>query len=293
MARALWKGSIAFGLVQIPVALHSAEQSNELSFDLLDKHDFSPVGYDRINKRTGKKVTWDRIVKGYEHAKGKYVVVTDADFEAANVEATHTVDIERVVDLADVDPMYFERPYYVAPEKQGKKAYALLRDTLARSGKAAIAKVVIRTRQHLAALVPRDGILVLIVLRFAHELKKPTELDVPSDTKKLGITPKERDMAKTLVASMLGEWKPSEYKDDYRDDLMKLIRDRAKRGEVNSVPDAPKKKTAAPRTAKVIDLVSLLAQSVERKSARRASKTVRAPKKTRKTRGERSLKKSA
>jgi len=292
MARALWKGSIAFGLVQIPVALHSAEQSNELNFDMLDKHDFAPVGYDRVNKRTGKKVQWDDIVKGYEHAKGKYVVVTDADFAAANVEATHTIDIERVVELADVDPMYFERPYYVAPDKQGKKAYALLRDTLAESGKAAIAKVVIRTRQHLAALVARDGILVLIVLRFAHELKKPTDLDVPGSAKTLGITPKERSMAKTLVDSMAGDWKPTEYKDHYRDDLMKLIRERAKRGDVNSIPDEPKKKAAAPRTAKVIDLVSLLAQSME-KSHRRPAKTARAAKKPRKARGERALKKSA
>jgi DNA end-binding protein Ku len=299
MARAMWKGSIAFGLVQIPVSLNGAEQADELSFHMLDKRDLSPIGYDRINKRTGKKVDWAHIVKGYEHAKGEYVVLTDEDFEAANIEATHTIDIDRVVDLNDVDPMFFERPYYVAPDKQGKKAYALLRDTLAKSGKVAIAKVVIRTRQHLAALVPRDDLLVLILLRFAHELKKP-DVEVPRDSKKLGITPKEREMAETLVHSLEGEWKPGAYKDEFRDDLLKLIHDRVDRGEVNSLPDQPKKKRAAPKTAKVIDLMSLLAQSVEQKAnsthtkRKRSAKATRpAAKKPRKAHAHRPLKKSA
>ncbi|HEX4512637.1 MAG TPA: Ku protein, partial [Polyangiaceae bacterium] len=148
MARAIWKGSIAFGLVQIPVELFVAEEPSELSFRQLDKHDFSPIGYDRINKRTGKKVAWNDIVRGFEWEKDEYVVLSDEEIERANVEATHTIDIVAFVDEGEVDPIYFERPYYVAPTKQGTKAYALLRETLAKNGQIGIAKVVIRTRQH-------------------------------------------------------------------------------------------------------------------------------------------------
>lgn len=264
MGRAIWKGSIAFGLVQIPVGLQPAEEPNQLSFDLLDRRDFSTVGYERVNKRTGKKVDWAQIVKGYKHSNGKYVVLTDADFEAANVEATHTIEIDRIVEASEVDPMYFERPYYVVPDKQGKKAYALLRDALERSGKIGIARVVIRTRQHLAALMPRDELLILVLLRFEHELRRPEA--VSADPKKLGIKPKEREMAKALVESMYGKWDPSEYKDEYQSDLLSLIKDRVKRGQVNTVPEKSQKKRAAPRPAQVIDLLAMLQESVRQKS---------------------------
>ncbi|HEV8245606.1 MAG TPA: Ku protein, partial [Polyangiaceae bacterium] len=179
MPRAIWKGSIAFGLVQIPVALHSAEEPDELSFDLLDRRDLAPIGYERINKRTGRKVEWKNVVKGYEYRDGKYVVVTDADFEQANVEATHTIDIEQFVDLAAVDALYFERPYYLSATKAGRKAYALLRETLDKARKVAVCKVVIRTRQHLALVMPWHDALVLMLLRFDHELREPSGLDLP------------------------------------------------------------------------------------------------------------------
>jgi DNA end-binding protein Ku len=221
MPRAIWKGSIAFGLVQIPVSLKPAEEPDELSFDLLDRRDLSPVGYERVNKRTGRKVEWKDIVKGYEYKKGKHVVVTDEDFERANVEATHTIDIEQVVEAASVDLRYFERPYYVFPDKAGTKAYVLLRDALHKAGKAAVARVVIRTRQHLALIIPQDELLLLLLLRFEHELRKPEKLELP---RKLGVTTQERQMANTLVDSMAGEWHPERYKDTYRDDLLKRIK---------------------------------------------------------------------
>ncbi len=264
MPRSIWKGSIAFGLVQIPVALYGAEQPNELSFDMLDRRNLAPVGYERVNKRTGKKVEWKDVVKGYEYRPGKYVVVTDADLEEANVEATHTIDIEHFVDLSSISAQYFEKPYYLAATKQANKAYALLRETLRKAGKVAVCKVVIRTRQHLALIMPWQDALLLMLLRFEHELRAPDDLDLPAhDLKKLGISPKERQMAETLVESMSGEWTPAEYKDSYRDDLLHLIREKAKRGEINVVPEKSEKKAAPRPSAQLIDLAALLEESVK------------------------------
>ncbi|HEV8548647.1 MAG TPA: Ku protein, partial [Polyangiaceae bacterium] len=156
MARAIWTGTVGFGLVQIPVALHGGEEHDELDMRLLDRRDFAPIGYERINKVTGKEVPWEEIVKGYEHAEGEYVVLTDADFQSANVKATRAIDILDFVDFSSIDPRLIDRPYYLSPTKAGRKAYALLRDVLRRTGKAGIGKIVIRTRQHLAAVVARD-----------------------------------------------------------------------------------------------------------------------------------------
>ncbi|HVJ18117.1 MAG TPA: Ku protein [Polyangiaceae bacterium] len=284
-ARAIWKGSIAFGLVQIPVSLKAAEEPDELSFDLLDSRDLSPVGYQRVNKRTGRKVDWKNVVKGYEYKKGRYVVVTDRDFERANVEATHTIDIELFVDPSSIDPRYFERPYYLFPDKAGAKAYVLLRDALTRGEKAAVARVVIRTRQHLALIVPQDERLLLLLLRFEHELRRPEKLELPRGGAR-NVTAKERQMAETLVESMAGEWHPEKFKDTYRDDLLKLIRDKVKHGE----PEEPEPEEEPQRGAKVIDLAELLKQSLSKKR-----KPARATKKqrTRKATAQRKLKKSA
>lgn len=282
MARAIWKGSIAFGLVQIPVSLQPAEQADELSFDLLDRRDLSPVGYERVNKRTGRKVEWKDIVKGYEYKDGRYVVVTEQDFERANVEATHTIDIEQFVDPADVEPRYFERPYYVQPAKGGEKAYVLFREALEKSRKAAVARVVIRTRQHLALLLPQSELLVLHLLRFEHELRKPEKLELSRGGKKsTGVTARERQMADTLVASMSGEWRPEDYHDTYRDDLLKLIRDKVKRGE-REEPEGEVPKPEARRGAEIIDLAELLKQSLA--SPRRAPRAAKKRKPRRATR---------
>lgn len=262
MARAIWTGTIGFGLVQIPVGLHVAEDVNELEMTLLDKRDFSPIGYERVNKKTGKEVDWANIVKGYEHAEGEYVILSDDDFRAANVEATRQIDILDFVDFSEIDPRYFDRPYYLAPLKAGKKSYALLREVLKRSNKAGIGKVVIRTRQHLAAVVARDEVLLLILLRFADELRDTKPLDLPgTGAKALGVTPKELAMAERLVAGMVDKFEPERYRDDYRKDLRRLIQQKVKAGEVNQIAESKPKAKPAPVRA-VVDLAELLAKSV-------------------------------
>lgn len=274
MARAIWSGSVGFGLVQIPVAVHGAEDKDELDMTMLDKRDFSPIGYERVNKKTGKEVAWENVVKGYEHSKGKFVVLTDADFEAANVKATRQIDILDFVEFASVDPRYIDRPYYLAPQKAGKKAYAILRETLKRTGRAGIGKVVLRTRQHLCAVVAHEKALLLVLLRFADELRSEKDLDLPeTNLKKLGVTSQELSMAEKLVDGLSGDFKPEKYDDEYRHDLMQLIRKKVKSGKVNdvSVDEDTAKAATEPKGAKVIDLVSLLKESVEGKRKRGAN----------------------
>ncbi len=267
MARAIWTGTVGFGLVQIPVGLHAAEDAPELKMTMLDKRDFSPIGYERINKKTGKEVTWENIVKGHEHAEGEFVILSDVDFREANVEATRQIDILDFVEFSAIDPRYIDRPYYLAPLKAGRKSYALLREVLKRTGKAGVGKVVIRTRQHLAAVVARDNALLLVLLRFADELRDAKDLDLPDTSlKALGITPKELAMAERLVSGMVDKFEPERYRDDYRRDLLKLIGRKVKAGEVNTVPEGKPKSKSAP-AAKVIDLAELLAKSVAAKKA--------------------------
>jgi len=255
---------LGFGLVQIPVSLHAAEETDELSLTLLDKRDFSPVGYERINKKTGKEVKWEDTVKGYESAAGKYVVLTERDFAEANPKSTHQIDILDFVEMADIDPHYIDKPYVVVPGKVGKKPYALLREVLKRSGKAGIAKLVLRTRQHLCAVIPHGKALSLLILRFADELRSTKGLELPEENlKKLGITSKELDMAEKLVSGMVDKWQPDRYRDDYRKDLLSLIHARAKAGDVNSVSKERAKAPRPTKSAKIVDLVALLAKSVE------------------------------
>ena len=224
MARGLWKGAISFGLVNVPVELYSARsgtssRSGGLDMTMLDKRDLAPVGYKRVNKSTGKEVPWDDVVKGYEYQDDKYVVLSEEDFRRANPEAAKTVDIHAFVELSSVAPQYFETPYYLVPGKRGEKAYALLRETMKKAGRAAIATVVIRTKQYLAAVIPQDEIMVLNTLRYADELKDPSDLEIGTAK----VTAKELEMAKRLVEDMSDEWKHREYKDTFRHDLMKRI----------------------------------------------------------------------
>jgi len=274
MARGLWKGAISFGLVNVPVELHSAKKrAAELDMTMLDKRDLAPVGYKRVNKSTGKEVAWGDVVKGYEYKDDKYVVLSDEDFRRANPEAAKTVDILAFVELAEIQPQYFDTPYYLKPEKRGEKAYALLRDTLEKAGKAGIASVVIRTKQYLAALVAQDELLVLNTLRYADELKDPAELEIP----KAKVTAKELDMALRLVEDMADEWHPDRYKDTYKDDLLKRIKQKVKAGETEELTE-PEKAPRKEKSADVIDLMSLLKKSVEHKPkpARRAARKRRA-----------------
>lgn len=259
---------MGFGLVQIPVGLHAAEETDELSLTLLDKRDFSPVGYERINKKTGKEVAWENTVKGYESSPGKYVVLTEHDFAEANPKSTHQIDILDFVELADIDPHYIDKPYVLVPEKNGKKAYALLREALKRAGRAGIAKLVLRTRQHLCAVIPHGKALSLLILRFADELRGTSDLELPEENlKKLGVTPKELEMAEKLISGMVDDWKPEKYRDDYRKDLLAMIHSRAKAGEVNTVTKESKKPVKAEKPAKVVDLVSLLSDSMSAKKS--------------------------
>ena len=274
MARGLWKGAISFGLVNVPVELHSAKKrAAELDMTMLDKRDLAPVGYKRVNKSTGKEVAWGDVVKGYEYQDGDYVVLSDEDFRRANPEAAKTVDILAFVELADIQPQYFDTPYYLKPEKRGEKAYALLRDTLHKAGKAGIASVVIRTKQYLAALVAQDELLVLNTLRYADELKDPAELEIP----KAKVTAKELEMAMRLVEDMADEWHPDKYKDTYKDDLLKRIKEKVKAGETEEITE-PEKEPRKEKSADVIDLMSLLRKSVEQKPkpARRSARKRRA-----------------
>jgi DNA end-binding protein Ku len=266
MPRGLWKGAISFGLVNVPVELFPAEKrSSELDLTMLDKRDLAPVGYKRYNKSSGEDVPWSEIVKGYEYEDGKYVVLSDEDFRRANVEAVKTVEILAFVELGEIAPLYFETPYYLAPGKRGEKAYALLRETLKKSGKAGIATVVIRTRQYLAALMARDEVLVLNTLRYAEELKDAAELGLPAAALKgPKVTAKEIDMALRLVDDMSDEWEPEKYRDTYRHDLLERIREKIKKGQTEEItePEEAEKEGAG---AEVIDLMALLRKSVERK----------------------------
>jgi len=262
-SRPIWTGSIDFGLVNIPVKLYPAQTSNRLDIDLLDKRDFSRVRYRRVNEKTGQEVKWDQIVKGYQYDKGEYVAVTDEDFEQANVEATQSITILDFVDAGAISSQYYDTPYYLEPLKNGRRAYALLREVLQKTGKIGIAKVVLRTRQHLAALVPQGPLLVLNTLRYPHELRDASRLDLPqSDDKKAAVSSQEVKMAEQLVGSMTGEWQPDKYRDEYHDDLLKLIERKVKAGQtkaVESAAEAPRPK----REGKVIDMMQLLRQSVK------------------------------
>ncbi len=256
MARELWKGAIRFGLVHVPVSLFPAEERQELSFTMLDKKDLQPVGYKRYNKSTGDEVAYDDIVKGYEYEKGSFVTLEKDDFKRANVEATQTVDIIGFVGLHDIPPYYYESPYYLAPGKHGDKGYALLREVLEKKGLVAIATVVIRTRQHIAALYSRDNVLVLDTLRYPNELRPTQGLEVPKDLKDAKVTPAEMKMAERLIEDMEIAWDPKEYHDTYRDDLLKMIEAKAA-GHVKKMP-----KATAPRQAEVIDFAKLLERSL-------------------------------
>jgi len=281
MARTIWKGAISFGLVHIPIGLYPAARGTGLNFTMLDRRDMSPVGYKRINKNTGAEVPWDEIVKGYEYEDGEYVVLGEADFKRANVEATQTVELLSFVDAAQIHAVYFDTPYYLAPLKKAEKGYALLRETLVRTGKVGIARVVIRTREHLAALVPFGPMLVLELLRFADELRDPNELELPLDTlSSLKVGDKELAMAETLVSEMEDDWNPEQYRDTYREDLMSFIEKKIKSGKTHAIAE-PVEEKAERRAANVIDLMALLKKSVAQTARKPRKRAAEAEKKLR------------
>ncbi len=258
--RAIWEGSISFGLVQIPVGLHAAETRDELDFDLLDRRDMAPVGYQRYNRVTDEPVESGDIVKGYEYAPGEYVTVEKDDFKRANVKATQTVDIVQFTDASEIDVMYFEKPYYLVPEKRGEKAYVLLREVLKRSGKVGIARVVIRTRESVAALMVRGPALILELLRFDHELRKPEDYAIPTATaSQLKVSPGELKMAERLISDMDAPFRPATFKDTYRDDLLEFINHKIETGDTEQ-SETPEAEPEEPTN--VVDIMSLLRRSL-------------------------------
>ena len=271
MPRSMWKGAISFGLVHIPVDMYPAVDNKGLDLTMLDRRDFSPVGFKRYNKGNGKEVSWDDIVKGYEYTSGEYVVLSDEDLRRANPEATQTIDILAFVDAEDVSLLYFEQPYYLAPGKGGDKVYALLRETLRKAGKIGIARVVIRVKQHLAALVCVGDVIVMNTLRYADEIRDAADLKIPTaDDKKASITDKELKMAMALVQGMAEDWEPEQYHDTYREDVMALIEKKVKAHQTKTIT-MPEPGETKRETGKVIDLVALLQASLGKKPSKAAA----------------------
>ena len=270
MARAIWKGGISFGLVYVPVQVYPATKTQHTGFNLLDKHTIDPIGYRQINKRTGKEVTRDNIVRGFEYEKGRYVVLTDEEIRAASPESTQSVDILSFVDAAEVSFLYLDTPYYLAPERRGAKTYALLRDALAASGKIGIASVVLHSKQHLAALIPAGRLLALNTLRWSDEVRPVDELPLPAeDAKKTGVSARELEMAKKLIDDMTAEWNPEDYHDTFHDDILALVDKKVREGKTKEVGLA---ETVAPsrtrRTADIVDLSELLKRSLGRRKGK-------------------------
>lgn len=259
MARALWKGSISFGLVNIPIELHTAVRDRRPRFRMLHAKDKSPVRFERVCIKDGTAVAWEDLVKGYEYSKGRFVVMTKDDFKAAAVEKTRTIDIVDFVEGDAIDDRFFETPYYLVPSKGGERAYALLREAIRESGRVGIAKFILRDAQHLAALEVIEDALVLSIMRFADELVDTSTLGFPA---KGEIRKPELDMAKALVNSLAAAWDPEKYTDQYRENLMRIIQGKLKGKEVEL--DAP----SEPRQAEVIDLMERLRRSLEQRPAK-------------------------
>jgi len=266
--RVLWKGAISFGLVHIPVALYSATTDHGIDFDWLDKRTMDPVGYKRINKKTGKEIAREQIVKGIEYEDGEYVVLSDTEIAAAYPKTTQTIEIETFVPANGIPFVYLERPYYVAPINRGAKVYALLRETLQRSGRVGVARVVIQTKQHLAVLVPVGPGLVLNLLRWGADIRPWTDLPLPSeDAKKAGLSERELKMATQLVDDMSADWDPDEFKDEFKDEIMRLVDKKVKAGQTETVTQPEpeeEQRTGEGRGAKILDLTELLQRSLRK-----------------------------
>lgn len=262
-SRILWKGAISFGLVHIPVSLHTATTEHAIDFDWLDKRNMDPVGYKRINKKTGKELTKENVVKGVEVEDGHYVVLGDDEIAAAYPQATQSIDIEAFVAADEIPFVYLDRPYYLAPIAKGAKVYALLRETLLRTRHIGVARVVIQTRQHLAALIPVGPALVLNLLRWGADIKPWTDLDLPAEgAKATHLSEAELKMAAQLVADMSRPFKPGDYRDSFKDEVMALVHRKAESGETETVVQ-PEAGEAPAKTADVIDLTELLKRSLK------------------------------
>ena len=257
MPRSIWKGAVSFGLVHIPVSVVSATRQSGIDFDWLDERSLDPVGYKRINKTTGKEVPSEHIVKGVEHGKGKYVVLSEDEIHNALPEATRTIDILTFVEAREISILHFEKPYYLAPDKNGEKVYALLKDTLSAAGKVGVANLVMHSKQHLAVIMPLGNALVLNTLRWADEVRSAEDVGLEGLDAK--VTKKEVDMAQRLVADMTEQWDPDQYHDTFKDNVMALVERKLKDGKLEAVAAEPE---ADDSGADVIDLTELLRRSL-------------------------------
>jgi DNA end-binding protein Ku len=270
-AHIIWNGSISFGLVNIPVALHLATKESGLNFDWLDKRTMDLVGYKRINKRTGQEIEKENIVKGIAYEKGQYVILTDEEIKHALIKSTQTIELESFVSAADIPLEYFERPYYLAPTSKSDKAYALLRETLLKTRRVGIARVVIHNKQHAAAIVPDGLALVLILMRWAHQIRPWGELELPSRRIE-GLTEREISMAEQLVEAMSETWNPEKLKDSFMDEVMEMVEEKVKTGHIESAIEY-EFEPASTVSAEVIDFTELLQKSLHRKNSGLTEKT--------------------
>ncbi|MBD7977222.1 MULTISPECIES: Ku protein [Pseudomonas] len=263
MPRSIWKGAISFGLVHIPVGLVSATSSQGVDFDWLDKRSMDPVGYKRINKVTGKEITSENIVKGVQFEKGRYVVLSEEEIRTAHPQSTQTIDIFTFVEREQIPLQNIDTPYYLSPEKRGEKVYALLREALRGSGRVALARVVLHTRQYLAALMPLEDALVLVKLRWPAEVRSLAILELGSAVSKPDLAKAELDMAKRLIEDMSGDWQPDDYRDTFQEKIMELVEEKASAGKITHVEGV--EAGEARRSADVIDLTELLKRSLSGK----------------------------
>ncbi|GAA5126362.1 Ku protein [Luteolibacter yonseiensis] len=279
MPRSIWKGAIAFGLVNIPVSLTSAEARPDIQFHMVDSKNHARIRYERVNADTGEEVPWDRLVKGYEHDDGQFILLSDEDLEAVQPELTKTIEITDFVSLADIDPLLFDKPYYLEPEKRGRKAYALLREALRKSGKAGISRVVIRTREYLSAMFVRDDVLILMLLRFPQEIRSSAKLELPSSSDGAWKpATKEMSLATKLIDEMTAKWKPDEYHDEYRDALMEFIEKKISGGETVDDVKQPDAEDDEDSKGKVLDLAGYLERSFKKTAATSAKSPPKAKK---------------
>lgn len=270
MAKSIWKGDISFGLVSIPVSLVSTEEHNDLHFHLLDSKTKSRVRYQRINEETGKEVVWNDIVKGYEYDKGSYIVVDEKAFEKASPDLFKTIDIEEFVDLKTIDTLYFTKAYYLVPDSKNKKAYVLLREALKKTNKVGVAKIIMRTKESLSLILPHDHALLLYLVHFSDELRTEEELNLPKEPlKSYKIADREIKMATDLVNEMSAKWEPEKYHNEYRETLQKWLEQ-----QVAKELKADKKtlKKTVKSNAATVDFISLLKESLAKKSNKRSPK---------------------
>ena len=268
-SRVLWKGAISFGLVHIPVALHSATSDNAIDFDWLDKRSMDPVGYKRINKKTGEEIDKENVVKGIAYEDGQYVILTDEEISAAYPKITQTIEIESFVANTDIPFVFLERPYYIEPINKGQKVYALLRDTLLQMQRVGVARVVIQTKQHLAVLVPSGPGLVLNLLRWGADIRPWDELSLPPEgAKAAGLTERELVMARQLVDDMTDKWDPARFTDSFKDEIMALVKRKVAEGKTETVLQPEVEKAAHSQSgARILDLTDLLQRSLRKTGA--------------------------